>query len=293
MLTKSMTGYGKGESEENSQKLVIELKAVNHRFLDLNIKLPRGFTFAEDIIRKLISEKIERGHIDVYVNYEDKRTDKVAVEIDFAIAKTYVDGAKKLAAEFGVANNYCVAEILRTPEIVSQKINEADENLLVRLIKAATANAIDKLNVMRTTEGTALKADILQKVATVDRIVLEVEKLAPQSIEEHKNKLRERITVMLGDVAVDENRLLNEVAFFSDKVCVDEEIARLKGHVVHVKEIFSQGGAMGKQLDFLVQEMNREVNTIGSKCSSLEITNDVLELKSTVEKIREQIQNIQ
>lgn len=293
MTTKSMTGYGKGASELACQKLVVELKAVNHRFLDLNIKLPKGFTFAEDVIRKLIKDKIERGHIDVYVNYEDKRADKVAINIDYDLANSYLTAAKKLSDKFGVVNNFNTAEVLKMPEVVCQTINDVDENVLNNLVLDATLMAIQKLELMRTTEGELMKNDVLLKLDYVVQLVAKVSEFAPQMVIEHRTKVAERMAEMLGAVAVDESRLLNEIAFYTDKVCIDEEIARLQSHTVHFKEIFSNGGVVGKQLDFIVQEMNREANTMGSKCSNVQVTSSVLELKSTIEKIREQIQNIE
>lgn len=293
MTVYSMTGYGKGISEKDGLKVTVELKSVNHRFLDLNIKLPKVFSFAEDILRKTLQTKIGRGHIDVYVNYEDNRQDKCSLKVYYDLAKQYVDAAKQLSDKFGVTNNLFANEILRIPDVVTQVSNEEDEGVLTDLLTNACLQAADNLNKMRAAEGGALIKDLLAKVQGIKDALPEIQRLSPVTLDEYRQKLSERIKEYLKDVPVDEVRLINEVAFYSDKFCTDEEITRLYTHTAHFESIVKEGGAIGKKLDFIVQEMNRESNTIGSKCNNADITNCVVFLKSEIEKIREQIQNLE
>ena len=289
----SMTGYGKGVSEIDSQKVTIEIKTVNHRFLDLGVKLPKGFTFAEDLVRRLIKSKAVRGHFDVFVNYEDNRECKADVTADIELAKRYYAIAGEIANATGCVNNIGTAEIMRMPEVVNAQPNEQDEDTLAKLVEQATITALDNLNAMREKEGGLIMQDLLAKNQELKGLVDEIEKYAPDMVSEHKAKLKDRIEESLQGVSIDEARLLNEVAFYSDKVCIDEEITRLKAHLIHFDQIVQEGGAVGKKLDFIVQEMNRETNTIGSKCCNVNVTDKVLALKNLIEKIREQIQNIE
>lgn len=293
MAIYSMTGYGKGIAEKDGLKITVELKSVNHRFLDLNIKLPKVFSFAEDTLRKTLQSKVGRGHIDVYVNYEDNREDKCSLRIDYDLAKQYVDAAKQLSDKFGVVNNLYANEILRIPEVVTQVANEEDEGTLSQLLVEACTQAVDSLNKMRALEGEALIKDLVSKVEGIKNALPEIQKLSPVTLDEYRQKLNERIKEYLKEVPVDEVRLINEVAFYSDKFCTDEEITRLYTHTSHFEKIVKEGGAVGKKLDFIVQEMNRESNTIGSKCNNADITKYVVFLKSEIEKIREQVQNLE
>lgn len=292
MAIYSMTGYGKGIAEENGLKITVELKSVNHRFLDLNIKLPKVFSFGEDIIRKALQANIGRGHIDVYVNYEDNRQDKCSLNIDYDLAKQYIDVAKQLEEKFGVQNNLYVNELLRIPEVVTQVANDEDEQKLAELLNSACMAAIENINEMRLTEGEALIKDLLGKIQGIKDVLPEIQRLSPVTLDEYRQKLLERVQEYLKEVPVDEVKLINEVAFYSDKFCTDEEITRLYTHISHFENIVKEGGAVGKKLDFIVQEMNRESNTIGSKCNNAEITKYVVFLKSEIEKIREQVQNL-
>lgn len=293
MQVYSMTGYGKGVSESQNQRLTIELKAVNHRFLDINVKLPKGFTFAEDIIRKIVKDNMVRGHFDIFVNYEDSRQDKVDVSVDYALATKYFEIANKISELIGKQNNVGANELMHMTDVINPIANEQDEEFLATLVKDACTIACKNINTMRAKEGDLIMSDLLDKVSELEGYVKEIEKLAPIMVEEHKAKLQERIQEALQEVVLDETRLLNEVAFYSDKVCVDEEITRLFSHITHFRTIVQTGGAVGKKLDFIVQEMNRETNTIGSKCCNIAVTDKVLSCKNLIEKIREQIQNIE
>ena len=287
----SMTGYGKGVAESAGRKVSVEIKSVNHRFLDMNIKLPRTLGFAEDIIRSEVKGAVTRGHLDIYVNYERESGGKISM--DEQLARDYCTMAAKAAMKFSITNDLSVSALFRMPEVVVVKEEDEDEEAVGKLVEQAVREALNGLSVMRAREGEMLMRDFAEKLANISAFVDEVEKLAPVTVEEHKNRMRERITEMLGDVAFDEARLMNEAAFFADKVAVDEEIARLRSHIAHFKDICAAGGALGKKLDFIVQEMNRETNTIGSKCSDSKIAQCVISAKCEIEKVREQVQNVE
>ena len=287
----SMTGYGKGVAESAGRKVGVEIKSVNHRFLDMNIKLPRTLGFAEDIIRSEVKGAVTRGHLDIYVNYERESGGKISM--DEQLARDYCTMAAKAAMKFSITNDLSVSALFRMPEVVVVKEEDDDEEAVGKLVEQAVREALNGLSVMRAKEGEMLMRDFSEKLANISAFVDEVEKLAPVTVEEHKNRMRERITEMLGDVAFDEARLMNEAAFFADKVAVDEEIARLRSHIAHFRDICAAGGALGKKLDFIVQEMNRETNTIGSKCSDSKIAQCVISAKCEIEKVREQVQNVE
>lgn len=287
----SMTGYGKGVAESAGRKVGVEIKSVNHRFLDMNIKLPRTLGFAEDIIRSEVKGAVTRGHLDIYVNYERESGGKISM--DEQLARDYCTMAAKAAMKFSITNDLSVSALFRMPEVVVVKEEDEDEEAVGKLVEQAVREALNGLSVMRAKEGEMLMRDFSEKLANISAFVDEVEKLAPVTVEEHKNRMRERITEMLCDVAFDEARLMNEAAFFADKVAVDEEIARLRSHIAHFRDICAAGGALGKKLDFIVQEMNRETNTIGSKCSDSKIAQCVISAKCEIEKVREQVQNVE
>ena len=292
MTIYSMTGYGKGIAEKDGLKITVELKSVNHRFLDLNIKLPKLLAFAEDGLRKTMQSNIARGHVDVYVNFEDVRKDKCKIAVDFDLAEQYVLIAKQIQEKFGVENNLHVNEILRISDVVTQVADETDEEELSALIKEACLQAIENINAMRAVEGEALIKDLMSKLDGIKNVLPKIQELAPIAIDEYRTKLRERVEEYLKETPIDEVKLINEIAFYGDKICTDEEITRLYTHISHFESIVKEGGPIGKKLDFIVQEMNRESNTIGSKCNYAAITEYVVYLKSEIEKIREQIQNL-
>lgn len=292
MTVKSMTGYGKGVYESETLKLVVELKSVNHRFLDLSIKIPKQLNFAEDGIRRTLKEGIGRGHVEVYVNVEDKRAEKGVLTLDGDLAKQYLDAADALRA-LGAEGELCVADLIKTNNIVSFTPAEADEDELSAAAEAALGDAIAALDKMRVTEGENLAKDMLAKLDEMQVVVDRVAELAPDTLKQHADKVRERVAEYLKDVSIDEGKFLNEMAFYADKVAVDEELTRLNSHIPHFRAILTKGGAVGKQLDFVVQEMNRESNTIGSKCNDIRVAECVVSLKCTIEKLREQIQNLE
>ena len=293
MIVKSMTGYGKGVYEDGQLRLTVELKVVNHRFLDIAVKTPKQFNFAEDALRKTIKNGLVRGHVDVYVNFEDNREIKNEVSADYALAEQYYELSKGIAARTGLTNNVGVYELLKMPDVVTIKVGDMDEEELLKALDCACRQAIENLDKMRVKEGEAMKADVLAKTAEVEKLVGQIEELAPGMTAVHREKVRERVQEYLDGVAIDEEKFINEMAFYADKVAVDEELTRLNSHIAHLRAIVEKGGAIGKQLDFVVQEMNREANTTGSKCCDINVANLVVALKSEIEKIREQIQNIE
>jgi uncharacterized protein (TIGR00255 family) len=288
----SMTGYGKGVAERYERKITIELKSVNHRFLDLLFKLPRGFQFAEDLIRKTVSQSITRGHLDIFLTYEDNRTSKNMLALDRSLAESYLRIASELQA-MGYVNDLSVSTVLKTPEIVKLVESSDDEAILSELISEATEASVANLTRMRATEGRKLVEDLAVKIDALEAGLKMIEERAPAVAEDYRKKLSERIAEALQGVQMDEARLCNEVAFFIDKTNIDEEMTRLRGHIAHYRELLYKEEPTGKQLDFLTQEANREVNTIGSKCSDAEITKGVLYLKNLIEMIREQVQNLE
>ena len=293
MAVNSMTGYGKGIAERDGLKVVVELKSVNHRFLDLMIKTPKLFNFAEDTIRKCMKESFARGHFDIFVNYEDTRQDRTSVSFDYSLVNAYVEASKKISSEYFVQDTLSTAQIIALPDVAKVVCEDEDQDFLNNIVLDALKQAIDNIAKMRASEGVLMQNDVMNKMATIKDIVKVIEEKAPGMVEEHFAKVKERVQEMLKDVAIDEAKLLNEIAFYTDKVCVDEEIQRLKSHLDHFAEIITKGGACGKQLDFIVQEMNREANTCGSKCNNIEVSNQVIALKNEIEKVREQIQNIE
>lgn len=293
MQIRSMTGYGKGICERDDQRVTIELKSVNHRFLDLSMKLPKQFLFAEDLLRKTIKERAVRGHIDVFVSYEDRRADRVSLDCDRALVARLRALSVELAEQYGYADTLGTAEVMRLPDVLITRAEETDENALSDMLVQACNAALDSLDVMRTKEGALLAADLLAKCETVRTTVDAICLVAPDTVVQHREKVRKRIEEFLQGTEVDEARLLNEIAFYSDKVCIDEETTRLYTHTEHFADKIRAGGAVGKQLDFLIQEMNRESNTIASKCSDIRVSEHAVALKSVIEMMREQIQNVE
>ena len=293
-MIRSMTGYGKGESENQLYKLKIELKSVNHRYLDVNVKLPRYLIYLEEGIKKLIKEKINRGKVDVFVNFDFSDASSMDVKVDIPLARSFKLALEELKTELEIDDTIRLNNILSISDVIKTEKKELDEDLVWETIKEATEEALDKILQMREYEGEQLKADIFNKLDNIEAISSRIETRAPLVVEEYRGKLNERIQSILEDgTVVDPDRLAMEVAIYADKSSIDEELTRLKSHVLQLKAILSEDGAVGRKLDFLIQEFNREVNTIGSKSSDSDIVKAVVELKSEIEKIREQVQNIE
>ncbi len=287
----SMTGYGKAEYSEGGVDLIVELKSVNNRNFDFNAKMPRAFICFEDAIRKTVAEYIKRGRIELFVNFSDNRESRAEITVDFYKAEQYYAAAKKIAENLNIANDCTVSYLMKCPDVVKDDF-KADgsefEEILISTVKAAC----EKFNEMRKTEGAKLVADMLARMDTISALTEKVALRAPLVAAEYKERLKNRIQEALKDVKYDEARLLNEVAFYTDKVNIDEELTRLKSHISQFKSIVNTVGA-GKKLDFLMQEFNRETNTICSKSNDLEITGYGLSLKNEIEKVREQVQNLE
>lgn len=288
----SMTGYGRGEAEIGGRTLVVELKSVNHRFLDLSIKLPRALIFAEDRMKKAISARVGRGHIDVFTTYSAP-ADQGALSLNKTLAENYLAMSRELSETLGVKNDCTASSLLRVQGVVEETATTLPEEEILELVRTATDRALDQLLKMRDTEGKAITADILGKLAEIERLTGLIEKRAPFVAEEYKTRLENTVREALSGAEYDETRLLTEVAIFADKCAIDEELARLHAHIDHYRKILSTEPTAGRKLDFLTQELNREANTIGSKANDVTIAENVVLLKCEIEKVREQIQNLE
>ena len=289
----SMTGFGRGEYKSGGVELTVEIKTVNNRYLDASIKSPRVFTAQEENIRAAVREKLTRGHADVFVSYSDKREREKSLRLDEAAAKAYVSAAERVAGLFPeIQNDLSVTGVLRFPDVIkAEDAAAADEELLTALF-SALSDALEKLNAMRAVEGEKLAKDMLSRMNEIEKLVNGVEKRAPLVAAAYRDRLEAKMKKLLDGVEVDEGRLLTEVALFSDKSNIDEELTRLHSHISQFREICKEP-LVGRKLDFLVQEFNRETNTICSKSNDLEITRLGLAIKNEIEKVREQVQNVE
>ncbi|MDR2634869.1 MAG: YicC family protein [Clostridiales bacterium] len=290
---KSMTGYGKGARGENGFTVSVELRAVNHRFLDLGIKIPRALGFLEETARKVLTASFARGHIDVFITFTDTDARSSSLNIDFALAEKYVAAAKALSERFGIADDFSSEKLMRLPDVMTLGQNEINETEVAALAADALSAAAEALTKMREREGEAIKSDLTEKL---DSLEDGLEKIILRSVTAaglYRERLETRMREILGDIPVDEGKLLNEAAFYADRTAIDEEIIRLKTHINHTREMLQCREPIGRKLDFIVQELNREVNTVGSKCNDLEISSVVLDMKNDIEKLREQVQNIE
>ena len=293
-MIKSMTGYGKGEAENELFRLKIELKSVNHRYLDINIKSPRYLIYLEERIKKFIKEDLSRGKIDVFINLDFINQSSIDVKVDLPLASNFKKELDSLIIELGIDDKVRLSNILQISDIIKTEKKDLDEDLTWETLQNALSVALANITQMREYEGKQLKSDILLKLEEIELITNKIELRAPLVVEEYRIKLNERIkNLMDDDNFADYDRLALEVAIISDKSSIDEEIIRLRSHINQFREILNQTSAVGRKLDFLIQEFNREINTIGSKSSDSDIINAVVDLKSEVEKIREQIQNIE
>lgn len=288
-----MTGYGRGEYKNGGIELTVEIKTVNNRYLDSSVKAPRILTAHEETIRTVLREKLTRGHADVFVSLSDKREREKKLYLDEDTAKSYVAAAAKIKSLFpGIQDDISVSGVLRYPDVIkSEDVATADEEILTAL-KSALSAALEKLNAMREVEGKKLEEDMLSRMQTIENLVGEVEKRAPAVATNYRQKLEAKMKKILEGVEADEGRLLTEAALFADKSNIDEELTRLHSHISQFREICREK-LVGRKLDFLVQEFNRETNTICSKSNDLEITRLGLALKNEIEKVREQVQNVE
>lgn len=293
-MIKSMTGYGRGEACAEGRRFTVELKSVNNRYCEVILRQPRSLSQFEDKIKRLIQNKVTRGRLDGYITIEETAEVTPTVKVDKALALTYYKSMEELMADLAISDKISIKDIIALPNVITLEQTEEDIEAWYPAIQQATEQALDDLIAMRENEGQRLKADILQRAEVIRGLMLgQVSERAPLVVQEYREKLTQRLAEWLENGAIDENRLAAEVAIFADRADISEELVRLNSHLAQLEQIFAEGGAVGRKLDFLVQEMNREVNTIGSKANDLIITNAVVNAKSELEKIREQVQNIE
>jgi len=291
-MIKSMTGFGRYEYQTGSKKFTVELKGVNHRYLDVNIRMPKKFNFFETAIRTLLKQYALRGKVDIFITYEDNSESQAALKYNETLAAEYMRYFKQMEESFGIDNDIRVSTLAHCPEVLTMEEKPDDEDALWSGLQMALEGAFAQFVETRTTEGENLKKDILNKLSGMETLVGHVEERSPQIVEEYRKKLEDKIHELL-DVLVDENRMAAEVILYADKICTDEETVRLKSHISHMRDTLEETEGIGRKLDFIAQEMNREANTILSKANDLEVSNYAIGLKTEIEKIREQIQNIE
>lgn len=292
-MIKSMTGFGRCELSNEKRKITVELKSVNHKYLDVNIRMPKKLNFFESAIRTLLKEYMQRGKVDMFISYEDYSEQTLAVKYNATIAKEYLTYLQQMADEFNLENDIRVSSLSRYPEVLTMEEQSANEDELWSDLSQAIREACTQFVATRTTEGEHLKQDLVEKLHHMRDNVDKVEQRAPQIIAEYRSKLMEKVNELLGDTQIDEARLSTEIVLFADKICTDEETVRLKSHITSMLNALERSEGIGRKLDFIAQEMNREANTILSKSNDLETSDIAIELKTEIEKVREQIQNIE
>ena len=292
-MIKSMTGFGHAEKVTRQQKITVELKSVNHRYLDLNIKMPRKFNMLEGQVRSLMKQYMQRGKVDVFINYEDYTGGSVALKYNHDLAAAYLGYLKQMSEEFGLENDIRVSVLSRYPEVLTMEEQSVDEEELWKTLEEPLREACGKFVETRAREGQHLKEDLLQKLDALDEMVSRVEARSPEVVRVYREKLEQKVRYLLEDSQIDDNRIAAEVVLFSDKICNDEETVRLHSHILGMKKMLEEQEGVGRKMDFMAQEMNREANTILSKSNDLEVSDIAIGLKTEIEKIREQIQNIE
>ncbi|HOQ15902.1 MAG: YicC family protein [Epulopiscium sp.] len=292
-MIRSMTGYGQGKLISDDRKFTVEIRSVNHRYNDINVRLPRTLNYLEDKIRTFIKERVSRGKIDVFVSFETTSKDDFEVYLNENLLDAYLEQLNIIKNKSTVIDDISVSLLARFPEVIIVNKKEDDKDILWQLLEEALKEAFNDFLAMREKEGENLKEDLLAKLKVCENYLAKIKERSPNLAEEYKNKLEKRLQELLPDHSIDENRLAMEIAIFADHCSIDEEIVRLESHINQFRNILNHEEIVGRKLDFLVQEMNREVNTIGSKANDLQISQSVIELKSEIEKIREQIQNLE
>ena len=292
-MIKSMTGFGRCEIQKESRKFTVELKSVNHRYLDVNIRMPKKLNFFETAIRTLLKSYANRGKIDIFITYEDISQAQVSVKYNAALAAEYLKYLRQMEEEFGLENDVRVSTLSRYPEVFTMEEQSEDEEELWNGLKEALEGAFGQFVETRKAEGENLKKDILSKLDSLEKEIVFVEERSPQIVAEYRAKLEDKMKELLADTQIEDSRIAAEVILFADKICTDEEVVRLKSHIQHMRNTLEEKEVIGRKLDFIAQEMNREANTILSKANDLEVSNHAITLKTEIEKIREQIQNIE
>ena len=292
-LIKSMTGYGRAVETVNGREFTVEIRSVNNRYLDCTVKLPRAVSFAEDAVKQAVKASVSRGKVDVFVTVKSDNGDDTKVSLNRTAVEGYLSAMRQMVSEFGVQDDISVSAISRMPEVFTVEKPEVDEEQLQADLMGVVRKALDGYDAMRTAEGAALDADLRSRGDTILELVCQVETGSEQTVIDYRTRLENKLKEVLASTAIDESRILTEAAIFADKIGVDEETVRLRSHLRQMNTMLDGGGAVGRKLDFLLQEMNREANTIGSKCSDVRLARIVVDIKAELEKIREQTQNIE
>ena len=292
-MIKSMTGFGRYETVTDEYKISVEMKAVNHRYLDLNIKMPKKFNFFETGIRSLLKKYIQRGKVDLFITFEDYTENRLCLKYNSTLAAEYMECFSKMEQQFGISNDVTVSFLSKCPEVLTMEEEPEDEEQMWKILADTVEQAAKALVGTRVTEGEHLKADLLGKLDYMEELVEFIEERSPQIRSEYRAKLEEKVKELLSGATIDDSRIATEVTIFADKICVDEETVRLKSHIENTRTELKQGGSVGRKLDFIAQEMNREANTILSKANDLLVSDRAIALKTVIEKVREQIQNIE
>lgn len=292
-MVKSMTGYGRAVETVNGREFTVEIRSVNNRYLDCTVKLPRALSFAEDTVKQAVKNTISRGKVDVYITQRSEGAADVKVTLNTAMAAGYVEAMRQMAQEFAIREDISVSLLSRMPDVFTVEKPEVDEEQLLSDMMQVVNAALANYDAMRAKEGEALKNDLSSRGNTIRSLVSQVEEGNGQTVIDYRTRLYNKLQEVLGNTAIDESRILTEAAIFADKVAVDEETVRLRSHLEQMDSMLAAGGAMGRKLDFLLQEMNREANTIGSKCTDVRLARIVVDIKAELEKIREQTQNIE
>ena len=292
-MIKSMTGYGRALETVNGREFTVEIRSVNNRYLDCNVKMPRMLSFAEDAVKQAIKQAVSRGKVDVYISVKSEGGDETKVTLNTALLGQYLAAMRSMVEDHGVKDDISVSTVSRIPEIFTVEKPEIDEEQLLADLLQVVRKALEAYNAMRATEGAALDADLRSRGETILGLVAQVEEGNGKTVEDYRTRLENKLREVLANTAIDESRILTEAAIFADKVAVDEETVRLRSHLKQMNDMLTAGGAMGRKLDFLLQEMNREANTIGSKCTDVALARIVVDIKAELEKIREQTQNIE
>ena len=292
-MVMSMTGFGRAELSVGNRDIIVEMKSVNHRYFEFSCRTSRGYSFLEDKLKKYVGERISRGKVDMYVSVTDNDDSSVEVELNKPLASGYIDAMKTLADEYGITNDTSVSVLSRFNDIFQITRPPADEDAVFADVKVAVDEALERFLSMRQAEGEKLKEDILGRAEKIIGIVGEIEERSPQTVQEYRDRLYAKLSEVLQSTNIDDQRILTEAAIFADKVAVDEETVRLRSHFDQMKQFLESGEPVGRKLDFIVQEMNREANTIGSKVNDSVLAHKVVDIKGEIEKIREQVQNIE
>ena len=292
-MIKSMTGYGRAVETVNGREFTVELRSVNNRYLDCSVRLPRMLSFAEDAVKQAVKASVSRGKVDVFITVRSEAGDEIQVTLNKSVLEGYLAAMRQMVGEFGVADDISVSTVSRLPEVFIVEKPQVDEEQLLSDLMQVVAKALEGYDAMRCTEGEALDRDLRSRGDTILELVSQVEAGNGKTVTDYRARLEAKIKEVLANTAIDESRILTEAAIFADKVAVDEETVRLRSHLKQMNTMLDAGGAMGRKLDFLLQEMNREANTIGSKCTDVNLARIVVDIKAELEKIREQTQNIE